>query len=169
MGKLFIYKSTKVKALSFAFFLFFSLFPPSSALAEEVNPWEEVVEKENIKLSGEWVSIPPIPWRVPYDLLALPTPHPQPELHFSGAQVEGTSTAQATLALPPIYVGGQSAISPYFALKVQSDGTREGQSLSVEGGLAISIEDRGQLQFSIEEMVHPVHITSFKMNAVLRF
>ena len=147
----------------------FSLILSTPALAEEVSSWEEVVEKENIKLSGEWVSIPPIPWRVPYDLLALPTPHPQPELHFSGDNGEGgTSVAQAMLAFPPISVGGQSVISPFFAFKGQSDGTREGQTLSVEGGLAIS-GDRGQLQFSIEEVIYPLPQTAYKVNAVLRF
>jgi hypothetical protein len=150
-----------VKAFSLFLFLFLS---PAPALAEEVNPWEEISQA---LYAGEEVVLLPLPSEIG-ERQEQPPP-PQPELHFSGAQVEGTSTAQAMLALPPIYVGGQSAISPYFALKVQSDGTREGQSLSVEGGISLSIGDRGQLQVSIEEVVYPFPQTAYKVDAVFRF
>lgn len=162
LGKLFI---SPMKALVFLFSLLLSTTP---ALAEEGSAWDEVSQA---LYAGKAVVLLPLQSEIHLDLQEQPPPPqpPQPELHFGGANGEGgTSAAQAMLALPTISVGEQGIISPFFALNGQSDGTRQGLTLSVEVGLAIS-GDRGQLQFSIEEMVHPFPITSFKMNAVFRF
>lgn len=165
MGKLFIYKSTKVKALSFAFFLFFSLFPPSSALAEEVSSWEEVSQALN---AGQAVVLLPLQSEIPLDLQDQPPPS-QPELHFSGAQLEGgtSSVARATLAFPPISVGGKVDISPFVFLNGEQSG--EGETLSIGGGLVISIGDGVQVQLSIEEMVHPSPQREYNIGVVFRF
>jgi hypothetical protein len=150
-----------MKALSI---LLFSLILSTPALAEDGSTWKEV---SKILDTGEEVVILPLQSEIPLDLQEQPPP--QPELHFSGAQVEHTSTAQAMLALPTISVGEQGIISPFFALNGQSDGTRQGLTLSVEGGISLLVGELVQLQFSIEEMIHPLPITSFKMNAVFRF
>lgn len=139
-----------IMRIIFAFVLFPLIFT-SFAKSEEVNPWDDVYR---VLDAGEEVVLLPLQSEIYLNLQEQPPP-PQLELHISGANGEGgESVAQAMIALPAIPVGEKSSISPFFAFKGQSDGTREGQTLSVEGGLAISIEDRGQLQFSIER-VHP--------------
>lgn len=154
-----------IMRIIFAFVLFPLIFT-SFAKAEEVNPWDDVYR---VLDAGEEVVILPLQSEIHLDLQEQPPP-PQPELQFGGANGEGgTSVAQAMLTLPPVSVGGQSAISPYFALKVQSDGTREGQSLSVEGGISLSIGERSQIQLSVETMVSPFPSTSIQGNVVFKF
>lgn len=145
--------------------LILSLMLSTPALAEERNPWGEVSQALEV---GKEVVLLPLPSEIYLNLQEQPPP-PQPELHFSGDRVEETSTAQAMIALPTISVGEQGIISPFFALNGQSDGTRQGLTLSVEGGISLLVGELVQLQFSIEEMIHPLPITSFKMNAVFRF
>lgn len=147
-----------MKAFSLFLFLFLSTTP---ALAEEVSSWEEISQA---LYAGEEVVLLPLQSEIPLDLQEQPPP-PQPKLHFSGANgEEGESVAQSTLAFPPISVGEKSAISPFFALKVQSD-----ESLSVEGGISLLVGELVQVQLSIEELIYPLPQTAYKFDAVLRF
>lgn len=132
----------------------------SPAFAEE--GWEEV----RLSLyAGKEVVLLPLPLEIsdPQE-----QPPPQPELHFSGAQGDGVSLAQATLAFPPISVGEQGVISPVLALKGQSDGTRQGLTLAVEGGLQLSHRQLS-LQLSVERTIRPFQFTTFKVTASFQF
>jgi hypothetical protein len=141
----------------------FPLISTSFAMAEEVDPWESVSRSLD---AGEEVVILPLPSEI--ELEEQPPPQ-QPELHFSGASSEGGGNiAQATLAFPSISVGEQGVVSPFFALKGQSDGTDQGQIMAIEGGVSLSIGERAHLQLSIERMVYPLPLTAFQMNAVFR-
>jgi hypothetical protein len=164
LKKLYIFLHIVMRVLSYFPCLFLFLFLPS-ALAEEEDPWKEVSRSLD---SGEEVVLLPLQSEIPLDLQEQP-PTPQLELHFSGAQVENTSVAQAMLAIPAIPVGEQGIVSPFFSLKGQSDGTREGQTFSVEGGVSLSIGERSQIQLSVETMVSPFPSTSIQGNVVFKF
>lgn len=131
--------------------LCFALLPflfPSSALAE-VDPWEEVVDALRL---GDEIVILPLPSELSTEFREQPPPS-KPQLHFSGAQVENISVAQVMLAVPLISVGNAGAASPFFAIKGQSDGTREGNALAIEAGMSLSIREWLQVQFSIERII----------------
>jgi hypothetical protein len=135
---------------------------PLPALAEE--GWEEV---KDTLYEGKEVVLLPLQSEISSEFLEEQPP-PQPELHFSGDQEGGVNLAQATLAFPPISVGEQGFISPFLALKGQDDGTHQGQSLAVEGGLQLSL---GQLSLhlSLERTIHPFPFTTFMVNASFKF
>jgi hypothetical protein len=135
----------------------------SPALAEE--GWEEV---KDTLYEGKEVVLLPLQSESYYESLG-DQPPPQPELHFSGAQGEGGSLAQATLAFPPISVGERGFISPVFALKGQDDGTRQGKSLTGEGGVILSLGGRIQAKFAWERTIRPFPLNTFMVNASFHF
>jgi hypothetical protein len=146
---------------------------PLPALAEdkckEEISWEESGEVIICPLTRwGWGTVPGIPWTVPEDVLLVIFP-PQPALHFSGAQGDGGSVAKATLAFPPISVGEQAIFSPFLALNGQDEGTSQGLTLAVEGGLQLSL---GQLslQLSAQRTIRrPFSFTTFTANASFEF
>jgi hypothetical protein len=141
----------------------FLLFLPLPALAEE--GWEEV---KDTLYEGKEVVLLPLQSEISSEFLEEQPP-PQPELHFNGAQADGGSVAQATLAFPPISVGEQGIIFPFLALKGQDDGTRQGQSVVIEGGVIMSLGDIMQLKISGERTIHPFPDTSLQVSGSFHF
>jgi len=141
----------------------FLLFLPLPALAEE--GWEEV---KDTLYEGKEVVLLPLQSEISSEFLEEQPP-PQPELHFNGAQADGGSVAQATLAFPPISVGEQGIIFPFLALKGQDDGTHQGQSLAIESGVVLSLGDKIQAKFAVERTIRPFQFTTFMVNASFHF
>jgi hypothetical protein len=136
----------------------------SPVFAEE--GWEEV---KDTLYEGKEVVLLPLQSERYYESLG-DQPPPQPELHFSGAQGDGISLAQAMLLLPPLSDGERSVeAKPFFALRGQDDGTRQGKSLTGEGGVILSLGGRIQAKVAWERTIRPFPLNTFMVNASFYF